>query len=118
MRISDWSSDVCSSDLDDHRTGLAGLALDRVEAEVVSDGSASGRDEYPVALVFLGCVVRCDGSGHATVVTCVDAGDSAVVDDVAAFVGEDFAECDGGFGLFCRCEIGRAAGRERVCQYV
>src|SRR3546814_1569391 len=48
MRISDWSSDVCSSDLDGQHTyvledGLAHAALDRLGAGAVGDGM--GQDE-------------------------------------------------------------------------
>src|SRR3546814_2752767 len=43
MRISDWSSDVCSSDLDDarqHVAGLAALLLDDREPELALAGVA------------------------------------------------------------------------------
>src|SRR3546814_6783870 len=43
MRISDWSSDVCSSDLDDLRVGLAdagGLDDDQVIAQRLEEGDA------------------------------------------------------------------------------
>src|SRR3546814_7806553 len=49
MRISDWSSDVCSSDLHDYhilRTLEAGLSLLGSEIKSVRDGHVSIREAY------------------------------------------------------------------------
>src|SRR3546814_994231 len=90
MRISDWSSDVCSSDLVlaavDHVVG-AGLAV----AEHQRAGMAK--------------IEHHDGVGNARFGNV----DARFRDDeriVSAFL-----------GLFLLVEIGRASGRERVCQY-
>src|SRR3546814_12577032 len=56
MRISDWSSDVCSSDLNDRGTGVAAAELgvmagaDRIEGTLFGNGERTGN----VDLVTLG----------------------------------------------------------------
>src|SRR3546814_4853653 len=77
MRISDWSSDVCSSD----------LRMNACAAELV--GAVVGPDRF----IALEQVLAVD----------IDCGHLAFEDDrLALVVGQ----------------IGRASGRERVCQYV
>src|SRR3546814_6958338 len=78
MRISDWSSDVCSSDL---------LAV--VSVAVL------------LALLFWICLRSAERVVHVL-------GESGI-DAVSRVMG---------FLLICMGEIGRAAGRERGCQYV
>src|SRR3546814_2537666 len=51
MRISDWSSDVCSSDL--HGVQTRDVALDRTDAAVALE-LAGGRLEAQVEQLFLG----------------------------------------------------------------
>src|SRR3546814_2938295 len=93
MRISDWSSDVCSSDLPPHR-------------------GAFGEDRDPALLLqvigihcsFLDTLVVAEGPRLAEQL--VDESGFSMID-----VGDngDIAQ---------RHEIGRASCRERVCQYV
>src|SRR3546814_6064114 len=89
VRISDWSSDVCSSDL--HRT-LAGLA-------VRGDPFAMRRQLGLDLRRQLGLALAVDGTLQ------VGAGQIDIGEIDAAQVG-------------AAQEIGRASCRERVCQYV
>src|SRR3546814_16413014 len=89
MRISDWSSDVCSSDLVPVDAAVAGdlrQACRHVD-EGVPVAAAGFEQQHPAARVFGQAVGK-----HA-------AGGTGTDDDVV--VGE----------------IGRASCRERVCQY-
>src|SRR3546814_6409120 len=91
MRISDWSSDVCSSDLDDDGAGTArgrhmeGARNDfRYAVDLVDFGNPFGLGaEYGAVVHFL----------------------------------ESFALAHAAFDL-ANEQIGRASCRERVCQYV
>src|SRR3546814_20486514 len=97
MRISDWSSDVCSSDLFVSGTSFAptdaaGALIRRVAAihrqvrGIAPDGSAYAADD-PELLAWV----------HVT--------------EMASFLR--------GYAHYCRSDqIGRASCRERVCQYV
>src|SRR3546814_11224816 len=104
MRISDWSSDVCSSDLAETGVGriIGGLEPAVVEAE------ALGRAILQVKLAIVGL-----GQGFARElprevgVECVGA-----IEEAAGVGGA----CHGS-DIGAR-EIGRASCRERVCQYV
>src|SRR3546814_6920683 len=95
MRISDWSSDVCSSDLlaitiGRHRQQeflMKGQLLEAVIAQAV-------RDIGNVRLAFLARAAQ--RAGLAQVGIPLLDGDVGMPED----------------------EIGRASGRERVCQYV
>src|SRR3546814_13929029 len=90
MRISDWSSDVCSSDLADDVTRICffdGLAISRHEHQ---------RVRHPHHAVEPHAV-----NVHALA---VDAGADPQERDAVAMLGVH--------------EIGREACRERVCQYV
>src|SRR3546814_5907289 len=89
MRISDWSSDVCSSDLFRHgcSSGSGGAAAD---AALAVDEGRAGLDH----------VVGVDGDDG------VNRGDGGEVADPAAHHRRDLPQ------------IGREACRERVCQYV
>src|SRR3546814_20019888 len=112
MRISDWSSDVCSSDLQlEQPVAAAGLQvvvalglrrgdqldLPRVEAEALIG--------LP-ALRLEGAVVGQEDALRTGLDQC--RGDAAARD-----VGERLGREDDG-----DVQIGRASGRERVCQYV
>src|SRR3546814_19441639 len=115
MRISDWSSDVCSSDLLDTGPGLWGgyathqyLAPDSMVLPV-----PDGLDPV-VATLFnpLGAGIRwgatVPGTGPGDVVAVLGCGVRGLSAAVAAKeAGADFV-----------MEIGRASCRERVCQYV
>src|SRR3546814_8708442 len=100
MRISDWSSDVCSSDL--------------VEARRVDDVLHAHRldDAFPVIaeerrLQRQGFVVR---DQHAAF---------ARLDDLMPVEAEDADIADrAGLPVVIAGEIGRASCRERVCPYV
>src|SRR3546814_7542235 len=82
MRISDWSSDVCSSDLERHRLGVG--IVDPEDLDALLDPEQHDAQELlPQRLPMQ--AVEID------------------VDDVLVLL---------------RREIGRASGRERVCQYV
>src|SRR3546814_10782603 len=98
MRISDWSSDVCSSDLDQRDRAARRLAE---SGEALLGEVAQGRARKAAGFVRVGAFER-------------RTGDRGVGDDqrVEALVGGDARDVvDIG-------EIGRASCRERVCQYV
>src|SRR3546814_14469302 len=106
MRISDWSSDVCSSDLADHRCSHAG-AVRRIDH--AADRRFHARD------------IRTD-TGTAAMIAPGLAGVEAqlwlwliaMIRPGAAF----FAAPVFGTRAVPVQQIGRAACRERVCQYV
>src|SRR3546814_17497477 len=124
MRISDWSSDVCSSDLEsvtvnsaetandvNAKIGAAQAAPDRniaitisTKGEVVSPGSqiilapAAGQGDGKIAFSNAGSIGAVDKAG-------------AVTDTVGVLLNGSSAEADNTLA-----EIGRASCRERVCQ--
>src|SRR3546814_17463426 len=98
MRISDWSSDVCSSDLPD----MAELAL----AARLAHELAFGLDRLAVGLAV-------GDLRLADIGLDVELAPPAVDEDVQVQL--PHAGDDGLAGLF---EIGRASCRERVCNYV
>src|SRR3546814_9123057 len=85
VRISDWSSDVCSSDLE-----LADDAADTGDARVVLAGP------HRLARGLRIGAHRTD------------------LDDIIGFA----EQADARLAVKDRPQIGRASGRERVCQYV
>src|SRR3546814_3331159 len=85
MRISDWSSDVCSSDL--------GHAVQRTNEEAVA-----GVGRHPVGLLGVGDVHEAVAAGQHR---------------QREGLGQEL-----GVGIVEAHQIGRAAWRERVCQYV
>src|SRR3546814_14045599 len=97
MRISDWSSDVCSSDLIAH--GASILAAQAMGADLAYIGSAFiATEEANAATGYKDMIVDCSA------------------DDI---VGTTLFT--GVFGNYLRpsvAEIGRASCRESVCQYV
>src|SRR3546814_9368534 len=105
MRISDWSSDVCSSDLES-RWEVRPLVA-RFEKDLDLDR------EFRLAIVtnerLLDEFVAPSGEGFADSVIALDPLDASDPDAVLAFevLGASPAK-----------KIGRAAGRERVYQYV
>src|SRR3546814_12900004 len=64
MRISDWSSDVCSSDLGNDFTNRVFFACETSEAGAGHD-KASGRIETLAATVVQTGDLFCNGAGHA-----------------------------------------------------
>src|SRR3546814_5788955 len=92
MRISDWSSDVCSSDLDRHQDGQRDHFLDRVVEQADDLGGDKG----------------CTQIDHQPGKTPARRVDHGLVEIVLADAGE----------LEDVLQIGRASCRERVCQYV
>src|SRR3546814_12688808 len=109
MRISDWSSDVGSSDLDRLAGGAADAAIEDAGAGVVVAGTRLAR------------------RGRAGVAGGRSGGSRAVSPawpgPDAAGRGRRGARRKAGAraalpARLCAVEIGRASGRERVCQYV
>src|SRR3546814_2754138 len=91
MRISDWSSDVCSSDLSSIPFHLIRERPSMTTSRAMSLKSAVSREDIQLTPAQLGYFnARAQSKAHATVLD-----------------------------LFSRlAEIGRASCRERVCQYV
>src|SRR3546814_16462102 len=102
MRISDWSSDVCSSDLAMEEVG----GSDGEEAEA----GHVVLQRFPGGEGFGGDGARIDehrlGAGRG------------IAEPVAALDGAFLPTVVGALDLPARAEIGRASGRDRVCQYV
>src|SRR3546814_14422895 len=95
MRISDWSSDVCSSDL---ISGCGNFLASSKQQEIVMTAKyPSIRRRLPASLFTLSLILAIAADPAAASET---ADDTAAADDAAAQ------------------EIGRASCRERVCQYV
>src|SRR3546814_20331826 len=128
MRISDWSSDVCSSDRQlqvlrlghvDDRAQLLGQAG---AAEGEARPQVGGRDVEVVVLAEdPHGLARVDADGLHQRAQLVGEGDLHRVIAVAGVL-QRFGDAGGGreerrvdAGVE---QIGRAAGRERVCQYV
>src|SRR3546814_12188159 len=112
MRISDWSSDVCSSDLLEFLRGIPGT----VGGAVRMNAGAYGRDTSDILIEAT--VVTRDGAvetwpaarlGYTYRHSALPAG-AVVVEALFAGVPGDKA--------VIAAEIGRASCRERVCQYV
>src|SRR3546814_15602000 len=103
MRISDWSSDVCSSDL---------LAEDGA-ADDVADGAVRRAPHLLQAELLDAALVGGDGRA-------LDA-DAVLLDGVGGVDGDLVvglvALLDGEVVVLQVHEIGRASCRERVCQY-
>src|SRR3546814_14076501 len=93
MRISDWSSDVCSSDL--------AVAQQQVAAVILHDLLHNCQSKSSAALAR-----RHVGLGQAAAVDFRQA--PAVVGDLD----------DAGAAVGAEDQLGRASCRERVCQYV
>src|SRR3546814_13955575 len=112
MRISDWSSDVCSSDLDPaHRRGggRGGAAL-----------AGLNNGEYAHILcarrMAMNRPARFEGPRKASLKKPTNVSLSAALVEVAKTLGINVSEaCQTGLAAE---EIGRASGRARVCQYV
>src|SRR3546814_12731975 len=114
MRISDWSSDVCSSDLGPDLTHtLKGRLLggnDGIDLPHAEIGQKVGLVDRTLGVPDIGKLGSCirDGSRWR-----------AFSDQFAQSFGRLLS--GGGqvaFQFFARLKIGRASCRERVCQYV
>src|SRR3546814_10696502 len=112
MRISDWSSDVCSSDLD---IGAVAIEARRREEMAAVDGYPLRLvDRRRVAMIEIAIIfdVECDAAPvinanrHALFADPLDRPERAILHLQAALVAPE------------QHEIGRATCRERVCQYV
>src|SRR3546814_13414893 len=106
MRISDWSSDVCSSDLA-NEDGSFEFEIVNVEVNGKKGTETISRDEQPFKAMpekipTLKPAFKKDGT-----ITAANA--SSISDGAAATVMMRQSEAT---------QIGRAACRERVCQYV
>src|SRR3546814_15127388 len=110
MRISDWSSDVCSSDLHlargpaDTRQN-ARLRAGTADFELALDRSAAAEDP----------LLRIQGTGIRTPIT-ISYGRSALAPEALPPGFSHLRTLPRSAGPFR--EIGRASCRERVCQYV
>src|SRR3546814_14502668 len=119
MRISDWSSDVCSSDLE----AIWCLTLRYVQRRQAASQRSQGGPQMSLEQITQSMSQRVSpGSLDATVK--FDFGDDGIVfvDGAAGTVSNEDAEADCTITLsmdnFKAMEIGRAECRERVCQYV
>src|SRR3546814_5913334 len=115
MRISDWSSDVCSSDLQRERIATIGRTMGtehhaarrlfgreaRAEREAAADPLRARHDVGCQAILLMG--IEGAGARDAALDFVEDQHQVALVADIAQRL---------------QAEIGRASWRERVCQYV
>src|SRR3546814_18644554 len=100
MRISDWSSDVCSSDLDDLEDFAFGFAL--------AEGIVASADEVVIDAI--------ETSLEGVAIALSIPSDRASVLEARRRSLE--GRSGGGICGMAQVEIGRASCRERVCQYV
>src|SRR3546814_11116666 len=108
MRISDWSSDVCSSDLSSLR-GLPNRCVYGASKAAVIGLTKS------VAADFIQQGIRCNCICPGTVESpSLEERIAAFADPTAARKAFIARQPPGRLGT----QIGRASGRERVCQYV
>src|SRR3546814_10299602 len=102
MRISDWSSDVCSSDLVVHRAWRdAGMARQEAAVEILTLGAlgAAGRERFRREAVILARL------NHPNITTLVDSG---VTDDGTCWLAMPLVEGER-IDRWCEShEIGRA----------
>src|SRR3546814_6268530 len=98
MRISDWSSDVCSSDLPERSVELARQRVAHVHVAVGGrpDGKADQRSEHLVVEVGLDLQAQILTRLHPA------GGQSVAAPELHLHLGQ----------------LGSASCRERVCQYV
>src|SRR3546814_19818767 len=105
MRISDWSSDVCSSDLFAEQVGSDAHLLVMMVPPSASVPASDARP-LPRELVF---IIDTSGSMHGD---SLDQAKAAVIAALKRLKAEDR------FNVIQFNKIGRASCRERVCQYV
>src|SRR3546814_4469702 len=106
MRISDWSSDVCSSDLGTWRLGKLICFWDDNHISIDGDTAGWFTDDTAARFEAYGWQVIRHVDGH-------DA------EEITQAIHTAQAESDKPTLICCRTQqIGRASCRERVCQYV
>src|SRR3546814_20572319 len=99
MRISDWSSDVCSSDLRGTNMATATDAIDQLGGYDTADlGNATLSSVAPISTGMLSAMGRNNPAGE--------------YDN-----GQVWVQAIGNSGSLAK-QIGRASCRERVCPYV
>src|SRR3546814_12075123 len=98
MRISDWSSDVCSSDMVDF--GWAASALDYDDISGCAQAAIGGKDGIQQFALAASVIFCAQGALHLSM-------DDDLRGLVRLGLQQDRVH-----------EIGRASCRERVCQYV
>src|SRR3546814_13639804 len=118
MRISDWSSDVCSSDLGDGGDGAGEIVRDGKDVAGKA-GRCIGGGIRLLALQPATDVFRLGGGAQQPVLQFGDLGVALGEKRVRALrlggagsLGDIFVQ------FFVLLKIGRASCRERVCQYV
>src|SRR3546814_19028453 len=102
MRISDWSSDVCSSDLPLNTGVLLYLALDRHHMHIIADRGIAAPDELWQQV--------CDRLLASFGEKAYASGVLAAIDEIESILRTRSVALPEG-------ELGRASCRERVCQY-
>src|SRR3546814_12333660 len=110
MRISDWSSDVCSSDLHNRRDGTEDFLVR--DPHVAGDAREDGRLDIIAAVD----VARQAGAAGLQCRALVDGRLDQALDLVELRLVDDGADM-AAFGHRIANQIGRASCRERVCQY-
>src|SRR3546814_19752647 len=130
MRISDWSSDVCSSDLTVTREGVLPLSetLDSVGViarcvascaaffDVIRDAPGPGRADWPARRIRLGLVTNYVTQNMTDEVGEAVARRVAILERAGVSVEPiEIPELD---TLPAMMQIGRASCRERMCQSV
>src|SRR3546814_16645184 len=114
MRISDWSSDVCSSDLWVVSHGNQRVGKRAHPFVFFSERHYRGENQrMPLFAKLSGCISRASARLSACVVLLACLLSGAVIAAATAPV----AEGDG-YRYYAIGELGRAACRERVVQYV
>src|SRR3546814_18255314 len=112
MRISDWSSDVCSSDLFGSREGLIQAvhdmrvpAMEKARQERLAEIDRAGRTDLEALL-------------GALLLPIIEVLPPDERRSFAKFMLRLLTLDDAEHPFLRSIEIGRASGRERVCQYV
>src|SRR3546814_10961204 len=108
MRISDWSSDVCSSDLD-FGAGNLFFPISYIFGDVLTEVYGYARARRAIWAGFAAMI-------FATAMSAVVVGMKPSADEPFNHTLQPALEIV--FGNTCRIEIGRASCRARVCQYV
>src|SRR3546814_13555738 len=117
MRISDWSSDVCSSDLF-HTAAVGGVAQSECSVAVVTPG-VNGAVFQQGGAIVVGTGAAVYGFDHGIAYRHLHEVAAVAAIGVAP-IGPGSAGPQGLVGFFEKGEreIGRAWCRERVCQYL